>query len=619
MRQLGLDFSLQFAFALVVMLALIALPLTIVVTAGLIRWFRRRVERSMRATALATPPTTQRALPAAAPGELRLVAIEVSRAGARAGRTLALGAEIRRHGRRLAATYAVAAGAYPLLLAAAWIAATDFAPERDVALAFALFYGLLFIVFTTPVALAVAVVLERQTGALLLAAAAPVAVLAIWDWSTGTDLLWLWLLGAAVPTAAVLLLNTRRLRAIGPVVFSAMLLLLYGLAAGHFYAGLNALDAIGPLRFVRPDLAPLPVFEAGQRWLDWLWSLPLEQRLAEISALAAEPLAVVRPANPDGMTGTVKVTFFAIWLAGAAVGVAAAWAFVGWLARSYRARRASYQMLAIDVLMLIFALPILLLHLDRTRWIIAAGALAALAGYRLLARWGLRRGRQAMPPPAPRTLLLLRVFGFDRRTQRLLEDLGQRWRRIGPLRLIGGTDAAYGTIEPFEFFEFLNGRLSRAFVKDPADLESRLAASAAAPDPDGLYRIEDFFCHDDTWRMTVVRLARDAAAVLMDLRGFSPANRGCIFEIEELVAAVPLQRIVLLVDASTDLAFLEQTLHGAWRAVPEDSPNAAPGAHRLRILEASRRQGPTLATLLGLLCESATARAAPRAMADAAS
>jgi hypothetical protein len=117
--------------------------------------------------------------------------------------------------------------------------------------------------------------------------------------------------------------------------------------------------------------------------------------------------------------------------------------------------------------------------------------------------------------------------------------------------------------------------------------------------------------------MTVARLARDAAAVLMDLRGFAPANRGCIFEIEELVATVPLQRIVLLVDASTDLAFLEQTLHGAWRAVPEDSLNAAPGEHRLRILQAARRQGPTLATLLGLLCESATP--APRAVAEAAS
>ena len=616
MRQLGLDVSLQFAFALLMTIALIALPLTIAVTAGVIRLFRRQVERSMRATALPVPPEAQRDPPGASRTGLQLEEIETSRARARATHALPLVAEIERRGRRLAATYAAAAGAYPLLLAAAWIAATESAPDRNVVLAFAPFYGLLLIVFSTPVALAVAVVLKRQPGRLLLAAAAPVAVLWLWDWSAGTNLSRLWLLAAAVPTGAVLLLNTRRLRAIGPVVFTATLLLLYGVAAGHFYAALHALDAIGPLHFVREDLAALPVREAGQRWLAWLWSLPPEQRLAEISALAAEPFAVIQPANPEGVTAAVKATFFAIWLAGTAVGVAAAWAFVRWLARSYRARRASDQMLAIDVLMLIFVLPILLLHLDRSRWFIAAGALAALAGYRLLAGWGLHRRRQAAPP-APRTLLLLRVFGNDRRTQRLLEDLGRRWRHLGPIRLIGGTDAASATIEPFEFFEFLNGRLSRAFIKDRRDLESRLAASAAIPDPDGLYRIEDFFCHDDTWRITVARLARDAAAVLMDLRGFAPANRGCIFEIEELVATVPLQRIVLLVDASTDLAFLEQTLHGAWRAVPEDSLNAAPGEHRLRILQAARRQGPTLATLLGLLCESATP--APRPVAEAAS
>jgi hypothetical protein len=38
------------------------------------------------------------------------------------------------------------------------------------------------------------------------------------------------------------------------------------------------------------------------------------------------------------------------------------------------------------------------------------------------------------------TLLLLRVFGFERRTQRLLEELGLRWRHLGPIRLIAGTD-----------------------------------------------------------------------------------------------------------------------------------------------------------------------------------
>jgi CubicO group peptidase (beta-lactamase class C family) len=58
------------------------------------------------------------------------------------------------------------------------------------------------------------------------------------------------------------------------------------------------------------------------------------------------------------------------------------------------------------------------------------------------------RRRRSAPMAAPRTLLLLRVFGFDKRTQRRLDDLGQRWRYLGPIRLIGGADLAYATLEP---------------------------------------------------------------------------------------------------------------------------------------------------------------------------
>jgi hypothetical protein len=231
--------------------------------------------------------------------------------------------------------------------------------------------------------------------------------------------------------------------------------------------------------------------------------------------------------------------------------------------------------------------------------------------YKLVAHWGLRHHRRSSLLGTPRTLLLLRVFGFERRTQRLLEDLGRCWRYLGPIRLIGGTDLADATIEPHEFFEFLNGRLSRAFIKGRDDLESRLSERTPAPDPDGLFRIEDFFCHEATWRMTVARLARDADAVLMDLRGFTPANRGCIFEIEQLIASVALDRIVLLVDDSTDVPFLEQTLQGAWRAMPGDSPNAGAGTHRLRVLQASAHHGRTLDSVLGLLCESFGGRAEP--------
>ena len=74
--------------------------------------------------------------------------------------------------------------------------------------------------------------------------------------------------------------------------------------------------------------------------------------------------------------------------------------------------------------------------------------------------------------------------------------------------------------------------------------------------------------------MTLTELAHTADAISMDLRGLSKVNRGCIFEIEHMVRAVPLQRVVLLVDDSTDIGLLKQTLQAAWASLPADSPNA---------------------------------------------
>ena len=607
MRQVGFDLAAQLAPTLAVFVALLALPCTIVITLAVIRLFRGRVARSMRATAASGPPEVHQRQRGSPQGELRIERIAADQARARAARALPLVADSRRRARRLATLYAAAAGVCPLLLAVALI--IRYPPTENAVLAFMTLYATFVLELATPVALGPTMVFSRRPRSLMLAVLGLLALMWAWDSVVGVDSIGFWLMIGTVPTTGILLLGTRRVRAVGPIVFAATLLLLFGLTAGLVYADLYGLGVIGPLRFVRPDLAGLPPVDAVQRYWSWLWTLPPEQAAAEISALVEHPTGVVRVENPDRLTVGVRVGFFAIWLAGTVAGAAAAWGLVRWLSRSYRAQRASDQMLFIDVLMLILAAPMFLVYLSSGDWLTTGGVLAGLAGYKLLSRWGLRRQRAAAP--APHSLLLLRVFGFDRRTQRLLEDLGQGWRYLGPIRLIGGPDLADATIEPHEFFEFLSGRLSRAFVKDRDDLERRLTESTVRPDPDGRFRIEDFFCHDDTWRMTVSRLAGNASAVLMDLRGFTVANRGCIFEIEELIAAVPVDRILLLVDRSTDLSFLERTLMEAWRAMPADSPNVVAGQHQLRVLQASRRQGMTLANLQGLLCARFAAPAEP--------
>jgi len=571
-------------FALLLVSALIAVPLAIVITLVLIRLFRRRVAQSMRATA-GTPvePEILQSLAAGPPGELALEQIDATGTRSETATATPLLGKMRRRARELAAIYAEAAFVYPLVLAVVIIRGTGFAPKQHVILSFALFFGLCFIVNATPVALALTIVLKKQFRFLVLAVLALIIVLLAWDAMLRTHGLWIlaWLMIASVPTAMILLLNLRRLRAVGPVVSAATLLLVFGSIAGLMYGAFYALDRAGPIRFVWEDSAHRGLLDATKTWLEDIARLPSDQRANRIH------------------TTNLWLYFFGIWFVATVVGVASAWAFVRWLARSYQARRASDQMLTLDVMMVIFALPTFLV------FIFAFGSEAAavpvsFAGYMVFSRWRLRH-RGSADLGTPRSLLLLRVFGFDRRAQRLLEDLGQYWRYLGPVRLISGPDLAYATLEPYEFFEFLSGRLARAFIKDRDDLDARLSKSTTIPDPDGLFRIEDFFCHDDTWRMTVSRLARKADAVLMDLRGFMSKHRGCIFEIEQLLASVPLQRIVLLVDRSTDVPFLEQILQDAWRIIPTDSPNAIAGEHRVRILQASSSHRQTLNTLLSLL------------------
>ena len=62
--------------------------------------------------------------------------------------------------------------------------------------------------------------------------------------------------------------------------------------------------------------------------------------------------------------------------------------------------------------------------------------------------------------------------------------------------------------------------------------------------------------------------------VAMDLRDFGPDNQGCIFELQSLMDLVPAGRFALLVDGSTDRAFLQATIDDCLARVPSTSPNA---------------------------------------------
>jgi hypothetical protein len=240
--------------------------------------------------------------------------------------------------------------------------------------------------------------------------------------------------------------------------------------------------------------------------------------------------------------------------------------------------------------------------------VIAFGAwkLVTIAGFRL-AGLGQPQGRRAAlhadaPPQRSPALLLLRVFALGARSERLFDALGKRWLRIGNIDMIAGPDLATTAVEPHEFLDFVGGRLSRQFVRDEEDLARRYAARALGPDPDGRHRVNEFFCHDDTWRPAMLCLAQSADVVLMDLRGITPHNEACRYELQQLLDFVPLERVIVLVDADAPLDFIGRTLKTLWQASRPDSPNRSAAAARVKLLE--DQGGTTLARLVHTLLEA---------------
>jgi hypothetical protein len=71
----------------------------------------------------------------------------------------------------------------------------------------------------------------------------------------------------------------------------------------------------------------------------------------------------------------------------------------------------------------------------------------------------------------------------------------------------------------------------------------------------------------------------------MDLRGFSARNQGCIFELQALIDSVPIDRLILLIDGTTEFAALRRTLLELWQGMSAASPNAGRPRATLQFLE----------------------------------
>ncbi len=331
----------------------------------------------------------------------------------------------------------------------------------------------------------------------------------------------LWLVVNAAPTALVWFCFNNRIRAVAPLVLAFAVVFVTGLMAGWF--GLFSKSGI--------DM----VVALSASWdLHIYWFL-----------LAALILALVG----FGVSG---------------------WLLVYWIAKAYRRGWLSDQSLLLDALWLLFAsfYGMWLMH-GRVVWL--ATAPIAFLVYRFVLE-GIARIHHSKTSTGS-GLIFLRVFSLGRRSDTLLNTVAGYWRHIGSIQMITGPDVARSTVQPHQFLDFLSAKLTIHFINDHNSLARRLAENEHMPDPDNRYRINNFFCHEDSWQPALLALVKEGDIVLMDLRSFSASNVGCIHELRVLVREVPMDRCVLVVDDTTDEVFFEKTLATALEALPPDAPN----------------------------------------------
>jgi hypothetical protein len=295
----------------------------------------------------------------------------------------------------------------------------------------------------------------------------------------------------------------------------------------------------------------------------------------------------------------VSVLNYLMYVLGFAIFGLLGWWLLVRLGRLYRARRFSEQSLTLDAFWLLAALVQSFTLLISNNWNFLYTAVLAFAAYKLVTLAGFAYlRRRSTASLRPRMLLLLRVFGVRRGSQRFLDAFTRWWRRSGGISLICSPDQVAAVVEPHEFLDFVGGLPPRQFVEGEADLEQRLAELDRRPDPDGLYRVHQFFCHVDTWQMTLCRLAEQSEAVLVDLCSFSSRNQGSLDVLGCLLDTVDLERVVFLVDDSTDRPFLEETLQRLWGEVAADSPNRRAETLTARLFHAGDQSGYSIKALL---------------------
>lgn len=283
----------------------------------------------------------------------------------------------------------------------------------------------------------------------------------------------------------------------------------------------------------------------------------------------------------------------------------ASWLTFRWLSARYERKKFSGWMMEADVMMGICVVFFATTLVSAGK---LKGALAVVLGflvYKFVVRllgWFFFKEKGM----SDQGLLFLRVFGRRHEVRQLMQKFTFHWQFHGPVNLIAAPDLASENLEPHELLDLLTGRTKQRFVKTVNDLHVQLSQLDKLPDPDGRYRVNEFFCYNNMWKQVLNSLLPHSRVVMMDLRGFTQKNKGCLYEVGQLFHNVPLRNVLFIVDDKTDVGFLKNNMLTIWGNLVTSSPNAN-GEGIAQFFHVKNGNKKELDTLKGLVFQMAKA------------
>jgi len=173
------------------------------------------------------------------------------------------------------------------------------------------------------------------------------------------------------------------------------------------------------------------------------------------------------------------------------------------------------------------------------------------------------------PYQLPFNLVELRVFGnnsLDRflKTTKNWEWLGLRYRLDGPETTGSKFD---------DVVNYVSGSIEKSVIKSEEELKKAIFNFKKSPNSNLQFPLNSIQCDLNTWKQALQKILKIADVIVMDLSDFGDNNKGVVYEIEQLLNLFHKEKIVFLINNTTDINTLKNVFDNAFDKIKDNSPN----------------------------------------------